>query len=50
VVYLVGAGIAALILLREIPGGWGEVQSAGAAAGKFRLFDFSFTLTNLILR
>jgi SSS family solute:Na+ symporter len=45
VVYLVGAGIAALILLREIPGGWSEVQSVGAAAGKFRLFDFTLTLT-----
>jgi SSS family transporter len=45
VVYLVGAAIAAGILLREIPGGWGEVQSVGAAAGKFQLFDFTFSLT-----
>ena len=45
VVYLVGAIIAALILLSEIPGGWTEVREVGAAAGRFRLFDFTFDLT-----
>src|SRR5512134_3957456 len=45
VVYLVGAGIAAVILLREIPGGWTEVQAVAGPAGKFRLFDFAFRLT-----
>lgn len=45
VVYLVGAAIAAVILLRMIPGGWSEVQSVGEAAGKFRVFDFTFSLT-----
>ena len=28
-----------------IPGGWSEVQSVGEAAGKFRVFDFTFSLT-----
>jgi SSS family transporter len=45
VVYLVGAGIAAAILLREIPGGWDEVRQVGGAAERFRLFDFTPTLT-----
>lgn len=45
VVYLLGAALAALILLREIPGGWSEVQAVGEAAGKFRLFDFTISLT-----
>jgi SSS family transporter len=45
VVYLIGAGAAAVILLRMIPGGWSEVQAVGGAAGKFRLFDFTPTLT-----
>jgi SSS family transporter len=45
VVYLVGALIAAWILLREIPGGWAEVQAVAGPAGKFQLFDFTFSLT-----
>ncbi len=45
VVYLVGAIVAAAILLREIPGGWEEVRAVGGAAGRFRLFDFTPTLT-----
>jgi solute:Na+ symporter, SSS family len=45
VVYLIGAGIAAVILLREIPGGWAEVRAVGDAAGKFRVFDFTLSLT-----
>lgn len=45
VVYLVGAAAAAVILLQSMPGGWSEVASVGGAAGRFRLFDFSLTLT-----
>ena len=45
VVYLIGAAAAAVVLLRVIPGGWNEVQAVGSAAGKFRLFDFTPTLT-----
>ena len=44
-VYVIGAAIAAVILLDRIPGGWEEVQAVGGAAGKFRLFDFGVTLT-----
>jgi SSS family transporter len=45
VVYLVGAGVALWMLLRAIPGGWAEVVAVGGAAGRFQLFDFTFTLT-----
>ena len=45
VVYLVGAVIAASILLREIPGGWAEVQAVAGPAGKFQIFDFTFSLS-----
>jgi SSS family transporter len=45
VIYLVGAGVAAVILLERIPGGWDEVVRVGAAAGKFPLFDFTVSVT-----
>ncbi len=44
VVYVIGALIAAAILLREIPGGWAEVRAVAGPAGKFKLFDFTFSL------
>jgi len=34
------------LLLHEIPGGWDTVVHAAAGADKFRIFDFSFSLTN----
>lgn len=45
VVYLVGALVAAVLLLNLIPGGWAEVASRAAESGKFRLFDFTWDLT-----
>jgi SSS family transporter len=45
VIYLVGAGVAAWVLLDRIPGGWGEVVRVGSAAGKFTLFDFTLSVT-----
>lgn len=44
VVYLVGAVVAALVLLGKIPGGWDEVVSVGTELHKFDLFDFTFNL------
>ena len=44
-VYLLGAGIAAVVLLNAIPGGWSEVVAVGEANGRFRLFDFTFDVT-----
>jgi hypothetical protein len=45
VIYLVGAGVAACILLDRIPGGWSEVGRVGAAGGKFTIFDFTVSVT-----
>jgi SSS family transporter len=45
VIYLVGAGVAAAILIDRIPGGWTEVVKAGTAAGKFTVFDFTVSVT-----
>jgi SSS family transporter len=45
VIYLVGAGVAAVILLERIPGGWDEVVRVGTADGKFTLFDFTLSVT-----
>jgi SSS family transporter len=44
-VYIVGALIALSILVGKLPGGWHQLVQTAQAADKFRLFDFSFTLT-----
>jgi SSS family transporter len=44
VIYLVGAVLAAIILLDRIPGGWSEVVRVGRAAHKFTLFDFTWDI------
>ena len=44
-VYVTGALIAAWVLLDQIPGGWAEVRAVGGDAGRFTLFDFTFSLT-----
>jgi SSS family solute:Na+ symporter len=44
--YITGSVTAFFLLLHKIPGGWFEVtQTAAAAGGKLRLFDFTFSLT-----
>jgi solute:Na+ symporter, SSS family len=44
--YILGSLGAFFILLHKIPGGWHTVtQSAAAAGGKLRVFDFAFSLT-----
>ncbi len=45
VVYLVGAVVAAFILLGKIPGGWNEVMAVGGELHKFNVFDFTFDLS-----
>ena len=44
--YLSGSLAAFFLLLHRIPGGWETVVHAAAAADKFRVFDFSFSLVN----
>ena len=44
-VYLTGSLLAAVILLDRIPGGWAEVSLAATQADKFRLFDFTWSLS-----
>ncbi len=44
-IYLIGAVVAAFILLGKIPGGLSEVISAGSAAGKFTFLDFTWSIT-----
>jgi solute:Na+ symporter, SSS family len=42
--YLTGSAVTLSFLLHAIPGGWGEVTSAAAAAGnKLQFLDFSFS-------
>ena len=44
-VYVAGAAVVFFSLLALIPAGWSEVARAGAAAGKFRVFDLSLVLS-----
>lgn len=45
VIYLVGAVVAAWVLVDRTPGGWNEIVTTGTAAGKFAWFDFTFDVT-----
>jgi SSS family solute:Na+ symporter len=45
VIYISGAIIALAILVGKLPGGMGELLTRADAAHKFRMFDFSPTLT-----
>jgi len=44
--YFCGSIGAFFLLLHRIPGGWETVVQAAMPADKFRIFDFSFSLTN----
>ncbi|MCA1684993.1 MAG: sodium/solute symporter, partial [Planctomycetia bacterium] len=44
-IYILGALVSLAILAGKLPGGWGELWQKGNAAGKFRMFDFTFDLT-----
>jgi SSS family transporter len=43
-IYVLGAIVAAVILLDLIDGGWSQVVAIGSAAGKFQIFDFTWDL------
>ena len=44
-VYMLGALVALVVVLRAVPGGWAEIVSHAGAAGKFRAFHFTTDLT-----
>ena len=44
-VYILGAVVAVAILADKLPGGWTELFQTARAGGKFRLWDFSPSLT-----
>jgi SSS family solute:Na+ symporter len=44
-IYILGAIAALAILVGELPGGWSRLVEQASAAGKFRVFDFTFDLT-----
>jgi SSS family transporter len=39
--YVAGAAVSLIVILREIPGGWPHVVAVASPAGKFQVFDFS---------
>ena len=46
-VYVAGAFVVFFGLLRQIDGGWNTVVAVGEAAGKFRVFDWSWEPTHV---
>lgn len=44
-IYILGGLVALGIIIGTVPGGWGAIVQEGAAAGKFRIFDFTTDLT-----
>ncbi len=44
IIYIGGSLVAAYMLVTLVPGGWGEIYATGAAAGKFQLVSFDFSL------
>jgi SSS family transporter len=45
VIYMVGALVAVVVIASHVPGGWQEIADFGRESGKFRLFDFQFSLS-----
>jgi len=44
-IYIGGTVVAISTLGTHVPGGWPQIHAVAAAAGKFRLFNFAFNLT-----
>jgi SSS family transporter len=44
-VYMLGAVVAAGLLLSQLPGGWDQLVAFGQSTGRWRLFDFDPSLT-----
>ena len=45
-IYVAGTVIGFFTILYLVPGGWGVVHQVAGSAGKFRIFDFSFSPSN----
>ena len=45
-IYVAGTVIGFFTILHVVPGGWGTVHQIAGSAGKFRIFDFSFSPSN----
>lgn len=45
-IYVAGTVIGFFTILHLVPGGWGTVHQIAGSAGKFRIFDFSFSPSN----
>ncbi len=45
-VYLAGTAVALFTIVHLVPGGWPAIQSIGANAHKFRVFDLSWNLSS----
>lgn len=45
-VYMLGALAAAVLLLKQLPGGWGQLVEFGSETGRWQLFDFSLALNS----
>jgi SSS family solute:Na+ symporter len=43
--YVAGAALSFLVILREIPGGWTHVAAVAGGLHKFQVFDFGFSFT-----
>jgi SSS family transporter len=44
-IYIGGTFVAIYTLGAHVPGGWGQIHTVAAVAGKFHLFNFAFNLT-----
>ena len=44
IIYIGGSLVAAYMLITLVPGGWSEIYAQGAAAGKFQVFSFNWSL------
>jgi SSS family transporter len=45
VIYIAGALVALILIINHLPGGWDQLVSVGEAAGRLRVFDLSFDLS-----
>ena len=48
IIYIGGSLVAAYMLLTLVPGGWSEIYAQGAAAGKFQVFSFNWSLQSAV--